>query len=92
MKIIDIMHTDTGETRKDGRYPLRIGSEVEFCVEPCIDNVMLLSYIKDNQGNSKEGILRTSTVKSIARKDSKIIITTKNSIYVFQDEKEGKNE
>ena len=84
MKIIDIKHKATGETRTDGRYPLRIGSEVKFYTEPCVGNVMLLLYIKDNQGNAKDGILRTSGVELIERKENEMIVTTNNSIYCFQ--------
>lgn len=84
MKIADIKHRVTKETRTDGRYPLRIGSEVEFYRRPCEGECMLLLYITDNKGNPKDGILRTSTVQSIERSVSGIAVTTRNSIYCFE--------
>lgn len=84
MKIIDIQHSKTGETRTDGRYPLRIGSEVRFYTDLCVGDIMVLKYIKDNQGNAKDRILRTSNIERIDRTDNKIIVTTRNSIYHFQ--------
>lgn len=86
MKIIDIQHSKTGETRTDGRYPLRIGSEVRFYTNLCVGDIMCLEYIKDNQGNAKDGILHTSRVETIQRKpkEKQIIVTTRNSIYHFE--------
>ena len=91
MQIIDIKHVSTGETRTDGRYTGRIGSEVEFCSEaPCIGLCMFLSYVKDNQGNPKSGILRTSIVRDVERTEDALIVTTMNSIYYFQNESIGR--
>ena len=43
MKIKNITYVETNETRTDGRYPIRIGSEVNFAFyEPTIGNVMYL--------------------------------------------------
>ena len=84
MKIIDITHADTGKTRTDGRYPLRIGSTVEFYIAPTIGNTMLLSYVADNQGLPKEGILHTSIVKNIVETDTVIAVYTRNSVYYFE--------
>ena len=88
MKIIDIKHIGTNETRTDGRYPLRIGSEAKFCSNPCIGECMYLVYIKDNQGNYKGGRLRTSMVQNIERKEHQIVVSTLNSIYYFDTDKE----
>jgi hypothetical protein len=84
MKIVDIVHADTGKTRTDGRYPLRIGSTVEFYIQPTVGNVMLLSYITDNQGNPKDGILRTSIVQNIIETETVIAVYTLNSVYYFE--------
>lgn len=84
MKIKDIRLKNTNETRVDSRYPQRIGSNVEFYVQPSIGNVMVLSYITDNQGNEKEGILRTSLIDNIVENETEVIITTVNSVYYFE--------
>ena len=84
MKIKDIRYTETNETRTDDRYPLRIGSTVEFMFEPAVDDVMFLEYVLDNQGNPKSGYLRTSRVEDIVETDTEIVITTRNSIYYLE--------
>ena len=85
MKIKDIKHVETGETRTDGRYPLRIGSEVEFFnCEPTVGLVMILHYLKDNHGNHKDGYLRTSSVCSVHETEGEIIVKTRNSAYFFE--------
>ena len=81
MKILDIKSVETNETRTDGRYPLRIGSTVEFYMKPTDGLPMVLAYVTDNQGNSKEGYLRTSSVVNIDETKEYIVVTTKNSIY-----------
>ena len=86
MKILDIKHAATGETRTDGRYPLRIGSTVKFYVSPIVNNCAFLEYIADNQGNPKKGFLRTSIIQSLEEKEDKIILTTMNSIYILSKE------
>ena len=84
MKIIDITHADTGKTRTDCRYPLRIGSTVEFYYPPKVGECMLYSYITDNQGNPKDGILRTSIVQNIIETETVIAVYTLNSVYYFE--------
>ena len=86
MKIKDIISTTTNQTRVDGRYPQRIGSTVEFYMYPKIGMPMILAYAYDNQGNPKEGYLRTSTVQSVHETESAIIVATLNSIYCFEKE------
>lgn len=86
MKITDIVYADTGKTRTDGRYPLRIGSIVEFYFKPVVGECMYLSYVADNQGNPKEGYLRTSVVKNIIEVGSVIAVYTANSVYYFEKE------
>ena len=84
MKITDIVSTTTNKTRTDGRYPQRIGSTVEFYMRPKVGIPMVLAYVSDNQGNPKEGYLRTSTVESIYETETEIAVTTLNSIYCFK--------
>lgn len=84
MKILDIKSTETYETRTDGRYPLRIGSTVEFYLSPSIGNCMLLAYTHDNLGNPKSGYLRTSIVTNIDETKYEVIVTTRNSIYYLE--------
>lgn len=89
MKIKDIKYVNTKETRTDGRYPLRIGSIVDFYTLPSIGCSMCLSYIKDNKGNQKDGILITSLVNNIVETETEISIETMNSIYVLEKEMIG---
>lgn len=86
MKIKDIRHVSTNETRTDGRYPLRIGCTVRFFnnFRPQIGNVMLLEYIYDNNGGEKDGYLRTSTVYGVEEDNEEIVVETRNSIYIFE--------
>lgn len=84
MKIKDIRHLITNETRTDGRYPLRIGSMVDFLFTPVVGGAMYLSYICDNQGNDKEGVLRTSIVTKITESETEVIVTTVNSVYYLE--------
>ena len=84
MKILDIQSVRTNETRTDGRYPLRIGSTVEFYTNPLPGCSMVLDYVSDNQGNPKSGYLRTSVVVDVEETKDEIVITTINSIYHFE--------
>lgn len=86
MKIKDIKHIESNETRTDDKYPLRIGSTVEFLYEPIVGMGMNLFYITDNQGNPKSGCIRTSRVDNIVETDTEIVITTKNSVYYLKKE------
>ena len=84
MKIKNITYVETNETRTDGRYPIRIGSEVELYAPLVIGDRMLLSYVKDNEGNPKEGVLVTSAVKDIKKTETGLTVKTMNSIYYFE--------
>ena len=86
MKIKDIKNAETHETRTDGRYPLRIGSTVEFHLDnlPILGEPMYLSYLMDKYGNEKDGVFRTSYVKNITEIDTTIIVETKHSIYYLE--------
>ena len=84
-KIIDIKDIKTLKTRTDGRYPLRIGSIVTL-LNPNLkyNDCAFLEYIKDNQGNPKEGVLRTSIVHMIEIDGLDTILHTHNSIYYLK--------
>lgn len=86
MKIKDIRHVSTNETRTDGRYPLRIGCIVKFYdnFRPQIGDVMILEYIYDNNGNEKGGYLITSTVYDMEEDGKEIVVETRNSVYIFE--------
>ncbi len=91
-KINNITYADTNQTRTDGRYPLRIGSLVDLLYFPTVDSHMLLSYVKDWQGNDKYGVLRTSPVTEIIKDESSeegyttsLIVQTLNSVYYFEE-------
>ena len=84
MRISNIQSTKTNETRTDDRYPLRIGSKVEFYMKPAPGYPMVLTYICDNQGNPKSGYLRTSTVVEIRETIDEVVVTTINSIYYLE--------
>lgn len=83
MIIKDIQHVQNGVTRTDGRYPFYIGSNVEFYIQPECGNNMWLQYVTDNQGNLKDGILRTSLVTSIKDVGLEIVVDTMNSRYIL---------
>ena len=85
-RITSIMHLN-GDFRTDGRYPQRINSVVDI-VSADVGSPMLLSYITDNEGNEKEGYLRTSIVagKRFLENCSLFIVTTQNSIYYMKRE------
>lgn len=83
MIIKDIQHVQNGATRTDGRYPQRIGSNVEFYIQPECGDCMWLQYVTDNQGNPKDGVLRTSLVTSIKDVGLELVVDTMNSRYIF---------
>lgn len=84
MLIKDIRLKETNETRTDGRYPLRIGSTVDFYTKPTVGDVMMLAYITDKEGNPKDGVLRTDTIVSIDEQDNVLVVTTERNIYFIE--------
>lgn len=84
--IIENITYKTGETRIDGHYPQRIGSIVRLY--PLTEGrCAILDYVKDNEGNDKEGYIRTSTV---VKYDHRIrngihIIETLNSVFYLRE-------
>ena len=81
-RITDI--TKDGETRTDGRYPLRIGSLVEI-LDMNVGWRLALGYLKDAEGSEKSGVLSTSRVVKIDSTPSLdvITVTTLNSVYTL---------
>ena len=84
-KMIDIKHRIGGETRTDGRYPLRIGSTFNFYLPLKLGECAFLEYVTDNKGNSKDGILRTSLVESYFKDEDTLVFSTVNSVYVMEE-------
>ena len=82
--IIDIQHVATLQTRIDGKYPDRIGCIGHIDIER---DRMLFTYLYDNQGDSKEGTLVTSTINFITeqKEDNIIKVQTRNSIYILKE-------
>lgn len=72
-----------GNERTDGRYPLRIGciGKVYFLE---VGKVMVFEYLKDNQGNEKDGYLRTSTMENYERYENGMMVYTMNSVYYLE--------
>ena len=48
-------------------------------------NMLVLDYIEDNQGNPKDGTLRSSRILDIISYERIIEIVTHNSIYVLEE-------
>lgn len=88
--IKDILDSRTKQTRTDGRYPNRIGSKVDIVnltIEGAMEpgNMLVLDYVEDNQGNSKDGTLRSSRILDIISYGRIIEVVTHNSIYVLEE-------
>lgn len=80
---IEMITGSDGEERTDGRYPLRKGCLVNI-YHLKSGEVMILDYIKDNQGNEKQGYLRTSTVDDYEDYGVGITVYTMNSVYYLK--------
>lgn len=82
-KITDLNEND----RTDGRYPLRIGRRFAFGLgEPSPNMIMAICY-RPRQSDDYSGTLHTSIVQKVQRTETQMIVTTKNSIYYFEEEK-----
>lgn len=93
-KITKITHTGTsgekGTNRTDGRYPLRIGRVVEM-VFPLIEVgiPMTINYVYDADGTPlRFQCLHTSVVVSKIKNNKKVVITTRNSVFEFEEYEE----
>lgn len=86
--IITKITDHNGNDKTEGRYPLRIGRRFAFGLgEPARNMVMAICY-RPRQNDDYSGTLHTSVVQKVIHDGDKIIVTTKNSIYYFQEEKE----
>ena len=89
-KIINISHTGNSgkrdETRKDGRYPLRIGRIVDLDIQKIrVGESLNLDYLLDADGSDYGGKrLITSPVANLNKLERKLIIETVNSIFEFE--------
>jgi len=81
-RIESITGSDDNE-RTDGRYPLRKGCTVDIWYLN-INEPMMLSYIKDNEGNEKRGYLRTSVIDDYEEYDNGVTVYTMNSVYYLK--------
>lgn len=93
-RITKITHTGTygekGTNRTDGRYPLRIGRVVEM-VFPLIEVgiPMTINYVYDVDGTPlRFQCLHTSVVVSKIKNNKKVAITTRNSVFEFEEYEE----
>lgn len=82
---IESIHDKIGNPRIDGRYPQRINSIVQIFEEyVCVGAPLMIHYITDGAGNSKDGVLTTSAVETVIKSNERIIAFTRNSIYTFE--------
>lgn len=83
-EITSITHLD-GTPRTDGRYPKRIG---RTCYKPHLvelDVPLYVSYITDENGKDYRGYtLQTALITGFSVTESKITVTTLNSVYTFE--------
>lgn len=74
-----------GHGKTDEASQRRLGSTYYLC---CLNkgSSMILQYITDNQGNTKEGYTQSSTVTEyeFVEDDQLYIVTTLNSIYYIK--------
>ncbi len=86
--IIKRITDHAGNDKTEGRYPLRIGRRFAFGLgEPSHGMIMAICY-RPRQNDDYSGTLHTSVVQKVAHNGDELIVTTKNSIYYFQEEKE----
>lgn len=85
----DIVFARTGETRKDGKYPNRIGSTIEFLYPVEIGRPCVFRYIKYNNGELVEDhVTRTSIIDDYDDgifKKGYLFLYTRNSTYVLKE-------
>ena len=93
-RITKITHTGTfgekGTNRTDGRYPLRIGRIVEMKYDSIEISVpTTLHYVRDSDGSPLIfKYIRTSDVVSKSKNNNKVVITTRNSVFEFEEYEE----
>lgn len=90
VRIVDIQDKQ-GNTRKDGRYPFRIGciaSDFCECEMPLNEeniSVLIIRYEQDNRGNPKSGLLHTSRIVARGYINDCYKYETINSIYYLKE-------
>ncbi len=93
-RITRITHTGTygkeGTDRTDGRYPLRIGRIVEMKYDSIDVGIpMTLRYVRDSDGTPlRFKYICTSDVVSKNKNNNKVVITTRNSVFEFEEYEE----
>lgn len=80
---IEMITGSDGNERTDGRYPLRKGCLVNI-YNLKAGEVMMLEYIKDKEGNPKEGYLKTSIVDDYENYGVGITVYTMKSVYYLK--------
>lgn len=79
-----------GETRTDGRYPIRIGCTYTCLSFPGVGHGVIMPYLKDFMGNERGGYVHTSKLVEIELPergtDDKpwFRFKTKNTIYTME--------
>ena len=83
-KIINITDKQ-GNIRTDGRYPQRVNSVVTIELLE-VGSCFFYNNVLDNEGNDKEGRLRTSAVMSIRESlvDKTLAVETMNSVFYLE--------
>lgn len=73
-----------GNPRIDGRYPDRVG---RICIKPNvrIGEEMVIQWIAKADGTPYNGELVTSMVVGLIETKEKITVTTRHSIYTFEN-------
>lgn len=85
--IIKKITDHNGNDKVEGRYPLRIGRRLAFGLgEPSPNMIMAICY-RPCKNDDYSGTLHTSIVQKVQRIEHGMIVTTKNSIYHFEEEK-----
>lgn len=85
-KIVEILHSKTGQRRMDGRYPFRIGRTLTL-KNLEIGRGTTFVYVKDSNKVATEGLwTHTSAVIDFYVSDDRndIVIQTMNSIYKLE--------
>lgn len=86
--IEDILFKQSGISRTDWKYPMRIGSIVDLLEDVTINKPLHFRYVKYNNGEVVEDhITRTSIVDDFDGYSKKgyLYVYTKNSIYIFKE-------
>jgi hypothetical protein len=72
-----------GNDRLDGRYPLRIGRRGRLLLNGCGCSMAFEYYPRGNE--NYKGYLQTSTVTDLEAANYITKVTTRNSIYYFEE-------